>query len=165
METAEWQRLSSSEWCSEPGFLEIVRLFTFINGLPCFANFPSALNESHNFLWLLWTCFQKYLFLEKIRIGSFFSPGMSDHKLDEMIAKADVDNNGWVGCINVFLPNDKINADNLITWSVFTAPSTTRSLLRWCPPKWNAFSHLLFFSILRIVVKQVFYGQADHKLL
>ena len=24
----------------------------------------------------------------------FFSPGMSDQKLDEMIAKADVDNNG-----------------------------------------------------------------------
>ena len=26
----------------------------------------------------------------------FVSPGMSDQKLDEMIAKADVDNNGWV---------------------------------------------------------------------
>ena len=42
-------------------------------------------------------CWKKWIILKKrIRKLFFFSPGMSDQKLDEMIAKADVDNNGWV---------------------------------------------------------------------
>ena len=40
---------------------------------------------------------KKWIILKKKKKKLFFvSPGMSDQKLDEMIAKADVDNNGWV---------------------------------------------------------------------
>ena len=40
---------------------------------------------------------KKWIILKKKKQTLFFvSPGMSDQKLDEMIAKADVDNNGRV---------------------------------------------------------------------
>ena len=76
-------------------FIVTTSLLRFTSMLPRVAYFPSILTKFHNFLQkVLLKAASQY---NSKRIGQFFSPGMSDQKLDEMIAKADVDNNGWVG--------------------------------------------------------------------